>query len=170
MSETHRKPHRILFNLFFMLYLLMLAYFLFRTRYSMRSFNLVPFRAIWTYLTDKDPTLRAFALNGMLRGIGLFVPMGVYFMTLRRRKRPLRCVVQIALVSAAAELIQYFTRTGVADVDDVLLSALGAYLGTRVYRALLSVFGSHANARFAVSLLAPVAAVLFFLVFRVYSA
>ena len=48
MSETHRKPHRILFNLFFMLYLLMLAYFLFRTRYSMRSFNLVPFRSIWT--------------------------------------------------------------------------------------------------------------------------
>lgn len=170
MPESHRNPHRILFNLFFMLYLLTLAYFLFRTRYSTRSFSLVPFRAIWTYLTDKDPTLRAFALSGMLRGIGLFMPMGVYFMTLRRRKRPLRCVVQIMLVSAAAELIQYFTQTGVADVDDVLLSGLGAYLGTRIYRALLSVFGSHGDVRYAVSLLAPVAAVLFFLILRVCSA
>ena len=169
MPELSRKTNRFLLNLFFFVYLLILAFFLFRTRLQMRSFSLVPFRSIWTYLTDDDPTLRAFALNNILGNIALFMPMGIYFMVFRRRKRPLRCVLRVMLVSMAVELVQYFTRTGIGDVDDVLLCTLGGYLGTLIYRALLSVFETHDNVRFAVSLLAPVAAAAFLLIFSLYS-
>lgn len=169
MPEYHRNSNRFLFNLFFILYLLLLALFLFRTHHQTRSFSLVPFRSIWAYLTDDDPTLRAFALSNILGNIALFVPMGVYFMVLRRRKRPLRCVVQIMLISMAVELIQYFTQMGIGDVDDVLLNTFGGYLGTLIYRFLLSIFETHDKVRFAVSLLAPVAAAAFFLVFWLYN-
>ena len=168
MPEYNRKSHRVLFNLFFFLYLLILAFFLFRAHPPARSFSLVPFRAIWTVLTDDDPTLRAFALNKLLGNIALFVPMGVYFMVIRRRKRPLRCVVQIMLVSMSVELVQYFARMGIGDVDDVLLNTFGGYLGTLIYRALLSIFETHGKVRFAVSLMAPVAAAVFFLVLWLY--
>ena len=67
-----------------------------------------------------------------------FVPLGM----LLGRKRPLWQAAAVgAGVSLALELAQWILRTGVTDVDDVLLNALGALLGAAAVRLYHSLRG-----------------------------
>ena len=62
-----------------------------------------------------------------------FVPLGL-LMGWRRPQSPAwRALAAGALLSLAVEAVQFLLGTGVADVDDVLLNALGALLGRALY-------------------------------------
>ena len=60
-----------------------------------------------------------------------FVPLGVFIQLRFPDRSPLR-----ALVSAALEALQFALSTGMTDIDDVLLNALGALLGACAVRIL----------------------------------
>ena len=61
--------------------------------------------------------------------IGWFVPFGLLLSPARRRWNFAETVLLGMLLSASIEALQWLLRTGVTDVDDVLLNALGAGLG-----------------------------------------
>ena len=65
-----------------------------------------------------------------LGNLAWFVPLGV----LLRKKSALTVLLTGAAVSTFIELMQYLLMTGVTDVDDVLLNALGALLGWALTR------------------------------------
>ena len=65
-----------------------------------------------------------------------FVPLGV----LLRRKNALAALLAGAGASVCIELMQYLLMTGVTDVDDVLLNALGTLLGWALARLTLAIF------------------------------
>ena len=65
-----------------------------------------------------------------------FVPLGVL---LRKRGAPVALLAG-AGASASIELMQYLLMTGMSDVDDVLLNALGALLGLALARLMLAIF------------------------------
>ena len=65
-----------------------------------------------------------------------FVPLGVRL----RRKKALVSLLAGAGASVCIELMQYLLMTGVTDVDDVLLNALGARLGWALARLTLAIF------------------------------
>lgn len=59
-----------------------------------------------------------------------FVPLGL----LLGRGRALRALLLGAALSAAIELSQYLLMTGLTDIDDVIINALGSLLGWGMYR------------------------------------
>ena len=65
-----------------------------------------------------------------------FVPLGA----LLRKRNALMALLACAGTSACIELMQYLLMTGMSDVDDVLLNALGALLGWALARLMLAIF------------------------------
>ena len=63
-----------------------------------------------------------------------FVPLGLLLPAPAGAKGALRCLLAGLVLSAAIEAVQFLLGTGVSDVDDVLLNALGALAG-RGWRA-----------------------------------
>ena len=64
--------------------------------------------------------------------MGWFVPLGM----LLRRKRPLRVLIIGAALSAGIEIMQFLLMTGMTDIDDVILNALGALAGWILIRCI----------------------------------
>lgn len=64
--------------------------------------------------------------------MGWFVPLGM----LMRKKRWLHALMAGAILSAGIELMQYLLMTGMTDIDDVILNALGTLIGWRLIRCI----------------------------------
>ncbi len=54
-----------------------------------------------------------------------FVPLGMFLW----RKGPLRAAITGAAISTILETLQWLLKTGVTDIDDILINALGALIG-----------------------------------------
>ena len=91
--------------------------------YASRSFQLIPFKAL---LFDLSPARHTVLLQ-LLLNIVLFIPMGVF---LYLGKRKLATSVMIGLtVSLVIEIIEFITKTGVFDIDDLIMNTLGTLIG-----------------------------------------
>lgn len=64
--------------------------------------------------------------------MGWFVPLGM----LMRKKKWLHALLAGAILSAGIELMQYLLMTGMTDIDDVILNALGTLMGWRLIRCI----------------------------------
>ncbi len=94
--------------------------------------------------------LQTWSLRGLALNILLFIPMGIFLpalipalrgrtRTVRRRGRsgrtrervgfPWRAFLVCMLLSLALEVVQYTTRLGAFDADDLLCNAIGAFIG-----------------------------------------
>lgn len=90
-------------------------------------FNLVPFRS---FSSDPPRTLSEVAGN-----VALFVPLGMLLPFLSRRWSLPRVLLLALVLSALLEVCQYVLNRGrLADIDDVMLNALGAVLGWLAWR------------------------------------
>ena len=89
--------------------------------------QLVPLKSIL-------PTLRERAwwalIYHTMGNVLWFVPLGVIL----RKARPWQALLAGAALSAAIEFSQYLLMTGMTDIDDVLLNALGALIGWTLCR------------------------------------
>lgn len=148
-------------------YLFFLAVLLFRSSTGIRVWNLFPLRTILEFVTGFDYVtghsrgmMENAALANLLGNVVIFVPLGVYT-ALFRKNGPLWQTVLIAAgASLAAELVQVASQTGIGDIDDVLLNALGGLAGALLYRALCRICGGTGRAETAVAVLAPIAGTL----------
>lgn len=69
--------------------------------------------------------------------LAAFVPLGLLWPVLRQGKTTARRVGLLSAgVSLVIEVLQFGSGRRIADIDDVLLNALGGLLGYGVYRAL----------------------------------
>ena len=68
-----------------------------------------------------------------------FVPMGALLPLISRRWRFSATVLAGMSVSAGIEILQWFLRTGVTDIDDVLFNALGAGAGFVLYKCACAI-------------------------------
>ena len=132
----------------FALYLLLLLLILFRQHHETRSVNLVPLRSVLQYITGADPLggetsavqaqfLQGLALSNLLGNLVLFFPLVV-------------------------EVLQFITAWGVADIDDLLLNAIGGALGVLVCQGVYRLLGSWDKTRTLVAVAAPITGVAFF--------
>ncbi|MER2105688.1 MAG: VanZ family protein [Solibacillus sp.] len=154
----------------FAFYLVILFGLLFMKAHSFSSINLVPFHSIGSYLFSDDKLLRAFAFSNVVGNIVLFVPLGVYLPLFIREKSILKNVLWIILISALVEILQFVFRVGASDIDDVILNGLGGFIGIIAYRILLKMFVDFSKVKFAVTLVAPIAAILSVLGLVIYNA
>jgi glycopeptide antibiotics resistance protein len=66
----------------------------------------------------------------------LFVPFGFFLSVLLKSKNLIVITIYGFLFSLIIEATQYFTRKGVAELDDLILNTLGAAIGFFMYKLL----------------------------------
>lgn len=136
------KQNRRFWLLLFGAYLLALLLLLFRrTPVEHPGINLLPLHTIRDYflvLRREDPVglaLRPYAVLNFAGNLLAFLPLGAFFPLLFRRQRRFFPFLFTAAGSiCAVELLQYFTRRGSLDVDDLLLNLPGACVGWLLWK------------------------------------
>ncbi|WP_343671610.1 VanZ family protein [Chitinophaga sp.] len=79
--------------------------------------------------------IHAFFFFGNLFGnIVLFLPFSFVMMQVLKMRSVVKIAVLACLLSLTIEIIQYYTESGVADADDVLLNTIGAIAGVYLCR------------------------------------
>ena len=121
----------------FFIYFLVLFYFLFFSEEMGRTYvereyhyNLIPFREIVRFYTYREIVgFKAYALN-LFGNIIAFIPFGFMVPILNWRCRQMEKVACISFyLSITIECIQFISRVGAFDVDDLILNTLGGILG-----------------------------------------
>lgn len=128
----------------FILYLCSLTYFLFFADWYDHApgahweyhYNFIPFQEIVRFLKFGyclSPMSIFLNLFGNIIG---FLPFGFFLPVISRKNRKMRKVVLAGAVSSACiEFIQLVTKTGVCDIDDIILNTLGTFLGYLLFLA-----------------------------------
>ena len=131
--KNDRKSFRLyeeLFNLMFIVYLLVLFQLVTSQDMAYGGTNLVPFKEIMRY----DLFSTSF-IKQVLGNILLFVPLG-YFATHYCKLKGVVSITIISLLSSATiEIVQHFIGRSV-DIDDVILNVFGGIVGFLFYRLL----------------------------------
>lgn len=99
-----------------------------------RRIQLYPFDTVGIYLHKGGWPM----VVNILGNLAAFVPLGILWPILLRGETTARRVGLLSAgVSLAIELAQLATARRIADVDDVLLNALGGLIGYGVYRVVV---------------------------------
>lgn len=128
----------------FILYLCLLAYFMFFSESFGRTdtdrgyqYNLVPFKEIARYFRYYSLLGPLLFLINIIGNVAAFMPFGFFLPIISRRSKKWYNTVMFGLVfSLALETLQLVFRVGSFDVDDMILNTLGAALGFVSYQVL----------------------------------
>ncbi len=99
-----------------------------------RTFNLIPFKTIWQYLSGSlesyyGASWKHTAVINILGNVLLFVPVGFLLPITNKRFNCFKNVVLFGFAfSLFIEIVQFFTGRS-ADIDDCIMNIFGAILG-----------------------------------------
>jgi glycopeptide antibiotics resistance protein len=100
--------------------------------------NFIPFDTILRYINYSQYFNLEIIIINLLGNLLIFTPMGFLLPLLSKKFRKARKVVCVGFFSSlAVETIQFIFRVGSADVDDLILNTLGAWLGYLAYKSIL---------------------------------
>ena len=131
----------------FILYLCLLAYFMFFSESFGRTdtdrgyaYNLVPFKEISRYFRYYEVLGFSLFLINIVGNVAAFAPFGFFLPIISRRSRKWYNTVMFGFVfSFILETLQLVFMVGSFDVDDMLLNTLGAALGFLSFQAVQKV-------------------------------
>lgn len=136
----------MLYGVFLLLYIILLLYSLIfknispfelfdSNRVYYRSVNVMPFYTIISYLSGSQNVPPIVVLSNIFGNIILFVPFGIYFQILYKRKIRNNMLI-IFLITMFVEMFQFIFGLGAIDVDDIILNCSGGLVGILVYKIL----------------------------------
>ena len=102
------------------------------------SVNLIPLETISYYLTGSVSFLITFYNLGA--NIGLFIPFGLYYRYVKRVPSMMQLFLISVGVISLIEFVQFLTRRGSLDIDDLILNVLGVVLGYIIFPVFRKVF------------------------------
>jgi glycopeptide antibiotics resistance protein len=106
--------------------------------FSVANANLMPFRTILDYLSG-EPTWRV-AMRNLLGNIVVLVPFG-FLITILYQNIKWKKVLLIGLsIGTSLELLQVIFKSGIFDIDDIILNFLGVVLGYLLFIFIYGVF------------------------------
>lgn len=123
---------------------------------SERSFNLIPFASIATYLFSDSSGVRRFAFGNIAGNVLLFIPLGSYLSVLTKSTMPRKMLI-VASTSVAAEILQGVFAMGTSDIDDVILNCLGGFIGIQLFALLRVIVRDRERVRTIIAVLSVVA-------------
>lgn len=128
----------------FILYLCLLAYFMFFSESFGRmdtdrgyQYNLVLFKEIKRYFRHYDVLGFTLFVINIIGNVAAFIPFGFFLPIISRRSKKWYNTVMFGFVfSLMLETLQLVFKVGSFDVDDMFLNTLGAALGYLCYRVV----------------------------------
>ena len=142
MSEKEKRRIQAVGTVMFVLYVGVLAYFLFFSeaygrgvRRETYCYNLIPFSEIWRFFRYRTLVgIRSYVVN-VYGNILAFVPFGFFLpVAFRSVDRGILPVLNGLIFSFVVELIQLISKVGIFDVDDLILNTAGVILGYLIFR------------------------------------
>ena len=134
-KETgNKKILKFNLYLFFIMYLALLFYFLFLNHWWHRSgidveMNLTPFSTIKMYLKDFDSIMGSKPILNLLGNFICLMPLSFFLKYLfKKQNNTFIFLITLLLCSLGIETMQYLTKTGSFDIDDIMLNTSGAIL------------------------------------------
>lgn len=121
----------------FVLYIILLAYFLFFSEHYGRTlgsdeyrYNLTFFKEVKRFITYRNEIgLESFVVN-IIGNVLAFTPFGFALPIISIRNRKLINITLLSLeFSLTIEIIQLMLKVGIFDVDDLFLNTLGGIIG-----------------------------------------
>ena len=91
------------------------------------TINLIPFDTIYFYLSGNVNFL--IALYNLGANIGLFLPFGLYYKYFKEKPSMKQLLIITICSISMIEWLQFITKRGSLDIDDLILNVLGVYLG-----------------------------------------
>lgn len=138
--KNEKKSPQLLAVFLFSVYICLLFYLLFfsktygRTMDSGYRYNLELFKEIKRFWNNRDSLGISTVITNLAGNIVAFAPFGFFLPMLWEKGRNIvRCVLLTALFSLAVEMVQLFSKVGAFDVDDILLNAIGGFVGWLCY-------------------------------------
>lgn len=121
-------PKHILHILTFLYSIGLLILLFFRPKgQSYGTINLIPFDTIYFYLSGNVDYL--IALYNLGANIGLFIPFGLYYGYLKKTPAMKQLLIITICSISTIEWLQFITKRGILDIDDLILNVLGVCLG-----------------------------------------
>ncbi len=142
MSNRKEEFFLLIKNAVFAAYLAFLSYGLFfadgmgRTERQIKSYNLVPFTEIKRYISYADTIGLPIVFFNLLGNVLAFVPFGFLLPAMwpkGEKHHPIAAILVTLSFSVVVEILQFATKSGIADIDDVILNTAGGFLGYILY-------------------------------------
>lgn len=98
------------------------------------QYNFIPFRSILGFLEVNA----SISVLNILSNLLMFLPLGIILCF--TNKKGFNSLFIIIYTSLGIELLQFFLKRGVFDIDDIILNTIGGFLGVLIFKYLLSPF------------------------------
>lgn len=100
--------------------------------------NFIPFETIFRYINYSQYFNWDTIIINLLGNLLIFTPMGFLLPLLSKRFRKAGVILCLGFfASLSVETIQFIFTVGSADIDDLILNTIGAWLGYLAYKGLL---------------------------------
>lgn len=106
--------------------------------FSTTNANLIPFKTILGYLTG-EPTWKI-AMRNLLGNIALLIPFGLLIGAQYQKIKYSRVLLVGLFAGTILELLQVIFRSGILDIDDVILNFLGVVFGYFLFLFFKNIF------------------------------
>lgn len=127
-----KKLYKILIP-FYTLFLLYLMFFAFgRSQYDINIVRLIPMFSTVGFV--KQTILWKTIIVNIFGNILIFVPFGFLGIVFPKLNQFWILILDFLFAIIIVESLQYFTRLGVFDIDDVILNTVGVAIGFWIYR------------------------------------
>lgn len=128
------KIYRILipFYILFMLYLMFFGFG--RTPYDFNIVRLVPMVSTASFIRETIQWKTIF--TNVFGNIIMFIPFGFLGIVFKKLSSFKRLIINFLSAIIIIESLQYFTRLGVFDIDDIILNTIGVAIGFGIYKRL----------------------------------
>lgn len=98
--------------------------------------RLIPLVSTFNFIVNSH-SVKGTVIN-IVGNILMFTPYGFLGIIKPKRNNFKNLIIDFLSVIILVEALQYFSRLGVCDIDDVLLNSLGVYLGFKFKKFLFS--------------------------------
>lgn len=131
-----RKATNIILVVILLLYSAIYAYLTFFYREQMTEIH-IRLQPFWSYreAVEGFSIRRLGVARSILLNIAITIPLGYLLPAVYRftKRRYLWTMITVLILSASTELIQYITRTGLAETDDLINNLTGGGIGAMGY-------------------------------------
>lgn len=106
--------------------------------FSVANANLIPFKTILGYLAG-EPTWKIATCN-LLGNVIVLVPFGFLLAVLYQKIRWNRVLLMGMFTGTILELLQVIFKSGILDIDDIILNSMGVVIGYLLFVFIYGVF------------------------------
>ena len=131
----NRQRYFALLMLAVYLFLSLCSTLLFRSQSEIPEYNFTPF---WSYREIKKGW--TYLLHDNIYKVLLFIPVGFFLRFLSKKINVCHALLFSLFVSTMIETIQFFSKRGFAETDDVIHNVFGCFLGFCLCVAIQKIF------------------------------